>query len=167
MPSLEGRLGIAGILWALAVVAFDAADGSFLLSMLACPLWLLGSLAQSLWRRPGRGVALGRAAIPVAVLAIALANDSLQRRLALGRAERVVDAICAFHDEHGRYPSDLQELVPKQLPFVPRPKNAIVFNEFSYAEGSSERGAMLWWIDVPPHGRRSYSFDKARWSFTD
>jgi hypothetical protein len=29
MPSLEGRLGIAGILWALAVVAFDAADGSF------------------------------------------------------------------------------------------------------------------------------------------
>lgn len=29
MPSLEGRLGIAGILWASAVVAFDAADGSF------------------------------------------------------------------------------------------------------------------------------------------
>jgi hypothetical protein len=29
MPSLEGRLGIASIPWALAVVAFDAADGSF------------------------------------------------------------------------------------------------------------------------------------------
>jgi len=29
MPLLEGRLGSAGILWALAVVAFDAADGSF------------------------------------------------------------------------------------------------------------------------------------------
>jgi hypothetical protein len=29
MPSLEGRLGSAGILWALAVVAFDAADRSF------------------------------------------------------------------------------------------------------------------------------------------
>ena len=62
MPSLEDRLGSAGVLWALAVVAFDAADGSFLLSMLACPLWLFVSLAQSLWRRPGWGVALGRAA---------------------------------------------------------------------------------------------------------
>lgn len=167
MPSLEGRLGIAGILWALAIVAFDAADGSFLLSMLACPLWLIGSVVQSLWRRPEWGVALGRAAIPVAVLAITLANDSLQRRIALGRAERVVAAIRAFHDEQGRYPSDLQELVPKQLPFVPRPKVAIVFNDFSYAAGRGERGAMLWWIDVPPHGKRSYRFDEARWSFTD
>jgi len=29
MPALEDRLGSAGILWALAVLAFDAADGSF------------------------------------------------------------------------------------------------------------------------------------------
>ena len=91
----------------------------------------------------------------------------MQRRIALGRAERVVAAIRAFHDEHGRYPSELQELVPKQLPFVPRPKVAIVFNEFSYAAGGRERGALLWWIDVPPHGKRSYRFDEARWSFTD
>ena len=154
-------------LWGLAVLAYDAANGSFLLSMLVCPLWLLVSLVRSTWRKSGWGVALARAAIPVSVLAVALVNDSFQRGLATERAEQVVCAIRTFREEHGRYPNDLQQLVPKYLPFVPRAKYAITFSAFFYAGGGGESRPGLWWIDTPPHGKRYYNFDDARWSFID
>ena len=167
MAPLIFRTVRTSVLWALAVIAFDALDGSFLLSLLACPLWLLTSLARSIWLKPGLAVASVRAAVPIAVLAVALVNDSVQRRLAMGRAEQLVIAIREYRDEHGRYPSDLQQLVPKHLPCVPRPKYAITFNTFFYTSGRSEGHPGLWWIDVPPHGKRSYNFDEARWSFID
>ena len=157
----------ASLLLGVAVCAFDAADGSFLLSMLACPLWLLTSLARSIWLKPGLAVASARAAVPIAVLAVALVNDSFQRRLAMGRAEQVVSAIREYRDANGLYPSDLQQLVPKYLPFVPRPKYAITFNAFFYSGGGSVGHPGLWWIDVPPHGKRSYNFHEARWSVID
>jgi len=157
----------ASLLLGVAVCAFDAADGSFLLSLLACPLWLLTSLARSIWLKPGLAVASVRAAVPIAVLAVALVNDSFQRRLAMGRADQLVSAIRVFRDEHGCYPSDLQQLVPKYLPFVPCPKYAITFNTFFYTSGGSEGQPGFWWIDVPPHGKRSYNFHEARWSSID
>jgi hypothetical protein len=157
----------SGLLLGMAVCAFDAADGSFLLSMLVCPLWLLVSLVRGVWLRPGWGVALVRGAIPVAVLAVALLNDAFQRRLAMGRADQVVKAIGDYRDENGLYPGDLKQLVPKYLSFVPLPKNAIAFNAFSYSGGGSESHPSLWWVDIPPHGKRSYDFDEARWSYID
>ena len=157
----------ASLLLGVAVCAFDAADGSFLLSMLACPLWLLTSLARSIWLQPGLAVASVRVAVPIAVLAVAFLNDSFQRRLAMGRADPVVSAIREYRDANGLYPGDLQQLVPKYLPFVPRPKYAITFNTFFCTSGGSEGQPRLWWIDVPPHGKRSYNFHEARWSFID
>ena len=157
----------ASLLLGMAVCAFDAADGSFLLSMLACPVWLLTSLARRIWLKPGLAVASVRATVPIAVLAVALVNDSVQRCLAMGRAEQVVSAIREYRDANGLYPSDLQQLVPKYLPFVPRPKYAITFNTFFYTSGGSGGQPGLWWIDVPPHGKRSYDFHKARWSVID
>ena len=133
----------ASLLLGVAVCTFDAADGSFLLSLFACPLWLFTRLARSIWLKPGLAVASVRAAVPIAVLAVALVNDSFQRRLAMARADQLVSAIRVFRDEHGCNPSDLQQLVPKYLPFVPRPKYATTFNTFFYTSGGSEG-------DLPP-----------------
>jgi len=169
MTALNGmpRALRTSFLWGLAVFAYDAANGSCLFSMLACPLWALISLVRSTCRQSGWGVALSRAAIPVAVLTIAVVNDSFQRRVATERAEQVVYAIRAFREKHGRYPKDLQQLVPKHLPLVPRAKYAIAYSGFYYSGGGGESRPGLWWIDIPPHGKLYYNFDKARWSFID
>lgn len=155
------------LLGAFAALAYDFSHGSFLISMLACPPWFLVSVIRSAWLRPGWPVAFVRAVIPLAVLAAVLANDAHQRRLAKANAEKIVNAIRSFRDGSGRYPTDLQELVPGQLDSVPRPKHAVIFNTFYYVRGGSDSAPSLWWIDVAPYGKRFYNFDKARWSFID
>ena len=57
-----------------------------------------------------------------------------------------------------------ESLFPYPTPQFPA---ALIFARAAAAAVRSERGALLWWIDVPPHGKRSYRFDEARWSFTD
>ena len=167
MSHISFRTVRTSVLWGCVLIALDVADGTFVQSIVACPLWFVVSVVRSAWVRPGRQVALVRAAIPLAVLSTVLTNDSLQRTIAKGRAEQVVKAIGAFRDETGRYPEDLQELVPGHLGNVSTPKWAILFNRFHYSEGGGESGPSLWWIDIPPHGKRLFNFEEARWRSID
>ena len=151
----------------LVQIGVDVAYGTCLFSVLNCPLWIVASLVRSAWIRPGWRVAFARAAIPCAVLAVTVANNSFQQRIARHRAEAVTQAIHDFRNETGRYPRTLHDLVPKHLTSIPKTKYSLLFNDFHFYGGGEESGARLWWVDVPPYGRPYYNFDEARWSYVD
>jgi hypothetical protein len=66
-------LSIAG---AALLLAWDAAiGGTFLTSLLICPIWFLASVVKNAIQRPGWVRALVRIAIPALTLGLALAND--------------------------------------------------------------------------------------------
>ena len=122
--------GLAG---ALSLLLWDAVlSGSFLMSMLACPLWFLVSVAQNAAKQPGWRIALFRIAIPVVTLAIVLANNALQWRIAEANAGRVIKACRDYRVAHGDYPTQLDILVPDYLDSVPRAKYCVMWGDFVY-----------------------------------
>lgn len=142
---------------ALSLVALDGfvyGQGfSAMLALLATavvffPLWLSarGEDAALARRRGLRALAYGLAG--AAVLAF-LAWD---RAAAEGRARTVVAACRAFKARTGAYPASLSELVPTELPSVPRARRTLVRAEFLYS--SSPEDHRLTWVVVPPFGRR-------------
>ncbi len=58
----------------------------------------------------------------------------------------------------------LDELVPDQLPSVPRAKYCLAYGRFLYFNYGRP---MLGWYVVPPFGRRTYDFETRRWSYID
>lgn len=155
-------LVVAGIL-----LFWDAAyTGSFLLSLLVCPVWILVSLVRSAIRRPGWTLALIRVVIPALTLWFVLHNDTIQREVASQNAEKVIAACEEFHAVKGRYPKTLDELVPRYMPSVPRAKYCLsFFGKFLY--WGFEEGPILTWYVVPPYGRRLYDFEDKRWCYLD
>ena len=101
--------------------------------------------------------------MPPLTLALVLANDTLQRKIAEANAPRVIEACEEFHAANGRFPKTLDELVPRYLPSIPRAKYCLVLGEFHYWKDS----ALLVWYVVPPYGRAIYDFDERRWSYLD
>lgn len=88
------------------------------------------------------------------------ANNSLAR----ARARELVEAIERYHTENGNYPKSLQELIPRYINKVPRAKFTMP-GEFYYA--TSENGAVLFYMEVPPFGRPTYDFEKRSWGYLD
>jgi len=158
-----------GVRWSiggsLALLAWDVADGSFLFSLLACPVWFLVSLTKSAIQRPPWAVALGRAAIPLVTVAVVLANSAVQSKIARANAGKIVAACEQFRAESGRFPHTLDELVPEYLAFVPRAKYCLVWGDFQYFNNSGH--PILGWVDVPPYGRPTYEFQNRRWGYVD
>jgi hypothetical protein len=159
--------GIGGsIIGALVLLAWDAGlFGSYILSMLFCPIWFLVSILKNSIQRPGWTIALARIAIPPLTLALVLANNALQWRIADANAAQVVTACEEFHAVTGTFPKTLDELVPRYQPSVLRAKYCLDFGEFRY--WNNEGHAMLVWYAVPPFGRRVYNFRERRWGYLD
>jgi hypothetical protein len=150
----------------LILLTFDAAlSGSFLMSILVCPVWFLVSLARNLIRRPGWKVALSRIMLPAVTLGLVLANSSLQSSIAAANAQRIIDACEQFRVANGTYPSKLDELVPRHLASVPRAKYSLALGEFRYWKYKEDSSLM--WVAIPPYGRRIYSFERRRWNYVD
>ncbi len=88
-------------------------------------------------------------------------------------ADRVVAACDAYRTAHGRYPTKLDDLVPEQLPSVPRAKPTLMFGSFFYSDGHAVTGEdgkqhpSLMYVQIPPFGRPVYLFDEKRWSYLD
>jgi hypothetical protein len=170
------RLFIVDNFWSLVgagyLLLFDVLyGGSFLLSIVFCPIWLFVSLirnGKTEWR-----LALFRIAMPVLILGIALANTFIQWKIADTNGERVVRACEAFHSDNGRYPKTLNELVPRYLPSVPRAKYSADGN-FFYSNlelpdeppGEPPKEAILWWNKIGLL-RRMYSFERKEWRELD
>lgn len=156
-----GSLAVAAIL-----VGWDAVlDGSLLFSILICPLWFSWSVLKNLIQRPGWRQAVVRVLVPLLTLGVVLLNNNLQCKIAEANAPRIVSACDKFHAAHGRYPENLNELVPDYLPSVPRAKYCIRFGEFHYWRAYGRY--YLLWYKVPPFGRKIYDSSRGTWGYID
>lgn len=149
---------------ALVLLAWDAVfSGSYLMSLIFCPIWFSISLLKNVIQRPGWGLALLRIAIPALTLGLAWANDAVQIRVAEANAPRVVAACEEYHAANGSFPKTLDELVPQYMPSVPRAKYGLgPWSQFVYFYNQGK--PMLVWYVVPPYYRRIYDFETRRWS---
>ncbi len=156
------RLSIAA---ASLLLALDVAcSGSFLLSLFGCPIWFLGCLLKGMEDRVGwRRISL-RMAIPAVTLGLAWAGNAVQIKIAEANSRRIIAACERFQAANGAFPRTLDEVVPDQLPSVPRAKYCLAYGEFLYFNYGSP---MLGWYVVPPFGRRTYDFETRRWSYVD
>ncbi|MHB1037554.1 MAG: hypothetical protein ACYC35_22030 [Pirellulales bacterium] len=146
------------------LLAWDVAEtGSFLMSLLFCPIWFLASVLKNAIQRPGWRLAFLRIAVPVLTLGLVFANDAIQHRVAEANASRIIAACEEFHAANGRFPESLDELVPRYMPSVPRAKYCHLYGEFVYFNGTPR----LMWYVVPPYGRKDYDFETRRWGYLD
>ena len=86
-------------------------------------------------------------------------------RIAQSRAETLVAAIKTFHTKNQRYPKSLAELVPNYYERLPRAKDLSIFGFFYYS--TSDQETFLFYVDLPPFGRPTYSFTRNEWGYLD
>ena len=154
------------LICSLVVVFLDVVDsGSYTFSALVCPIWFLAAVVRAVVRRPSLAVAAARILVPVVTGLLVIANFSLQGKIAMGNAARVIEACEKYHEINGAYPERLSELVPHYLSSVPRAKYCFTWSEFGYYSGSP-RPILFWW-QVPPFGRRVYNFETGKWHYLD
>jgi hypothetical protein len=131
---------------ALGLVVWDAVlFGSFILSIMVCPVWFLYSIVKNASNRPGWKLALLRITIPALTLGLVLTNATVQSRIAEANATKIIGACKEFHTANGRYPRTLDELVPKYMPSVPRAKYCLDIGKFLYFE---EQPMLMWYDGV-------------------
>jgi len=153
----------------LAVLAGYAVEAFFLgqgvLVLLVAGIILPVSLVKGIRRRDrGLGIAI-RLVLPLAMILAAWGTIRANNALARARAERIVAAVEAYARDNGRYPNELEQLVPRYLERVPLAKYMLVFNGFRYWEIDGQHSLM--WVEVPPFGRSTYSFERKKWGYLD
>jgi hypothetical protein len=153
------------IIGSLVLLACDLATGSFGASLLICPIWFLVSVTKSAIQRPRWTVALTRAAIPLATIAVVFGNSAVQSKIARANAEKIVAACEQYRTRSGRFPQTLDELVPNYLQFIPRSKYCLIWDNYQYFNNNGS--PMLVWVDIPPFGRPTYDFQNRQWGYVD
>jgi hypothetical protein len=106
------------------------------------------SIGKNASRRPGWKLALLRIAIPALTLGLVLTNATVQSRITEANATKIITACNEFHTANGRYPTTLDELVPKYMPSVPRAKYCLD-GKFLYFE---KQPMLMWYDGVRFHG---------------
>lgn len=156
------RLIRGSIIGAFVVLALDVFYGTFI-SAGVCPVWFLVSLVKAIKKRPGWRIGLSRVVIPVLIFAIVGGNAAIQSKLANANAERIIAACEQFRTATGKYPDQMEELVPKYLSSIPRAKYSFAFNEFRYRNLAGNH--LLMWDERPPYGRKIYDFEQRKWRY--
>jgi hypothetical protein len=110
---------------------------------------------------------LSMIAIYVVMMASVVVTIRANNRLAGRRAEEVVAALKVYRARTGDYPVRLADLVPGDLPSVPRSKYTLLFNEFSYHYDPATHQGFLLYEVTPPFGRRTYRLDTGTWGYLD
>jgi hypothetical protein len=163
----DGLIAIRGtLICSLVVVFIDVVvDGSYIFSALVCPIWFLAAVVRAIVRQPSLAVAAARILVPVVTGLLVIANFSLQGKIAMSNAARVIEACEQYREVNGTYPERLSELVPHYLSSVPRAKYCFMCGEFGYYSGSPQ--PILFWSEFPPFGRRVYDFETGKWRYLD
>ena len=97
---------------------------------------------------------------PQSIYALRIATWLL---FALGN--RIVEAVESYRSPHGAYPRQLEELVPRFMAEVPSAKPVLMADKFRYWQ--HEGKPQLMYVEVPPFGRRVYSFEERTWQVID
>ena len=109
-----------------------------------------------------RGRRLARIAIFLGAVLLVFGLNWANNQIAKRRFETLITAIKAFKQEHQRYPAKLDELVPEFLDHVPLAKYTLAFPSFWYIALPDYHS--LFYVEFPPFGRPSYTFEKdKRW----
>jgi hypothetical protein len=118
-----------------------------------------------------RRVATLRAAMGVIYLFAAIASFvtiGAQNRMADRRAVKLGDACLAYRAKYHHYPKTLDALAPEFISYVPVPRYSLLPSEtFSYYSGAGQDEPMLWYVIIPPFGRRFYHIESRQWGFMD
>lgn len=85
--------------------------------------------------------------------------------MARERAESLIAAVERFHAKHGRYPGRLEEMVPEFVAEIPRAKYVVIADRFRYSRSGSRHS--LVYMEMPPFGRRIYTFEDREWTTLD
>jgi len=160
--------GFEDVKWSVVAAAIlfawdGALYGTCLMAWVFCPIWFLVSALKNGIERSGWGIALVRIGIPAMTFGLLWANSAVQLKVAEANAQRVVAACQEFHTANGRFPKNLDELVPRYMNFVPRAKYCLA-GRFSY---HSLGTPVLYWQVVPPYLRKIYNFETRSWSYLD
>ncbi len=163
VPRRGVRRSIVG---ALALLIWDAGiDGSCLMSLMVCPIWLLVSVLKNAIQRPGWRLALLRIAMPALTLGLVLANAAFQFRISEANAVRIIAACEEYHAANGKFPKTLDDLVPRYMPSIP-PAKYCLGGKFVYSSSGEEYHILLW-QEAPPYFRKVYQFETRRWRYMD
>lgn len=163
-PSLPRALFRGGMLFIVDALLFNqgvisAAVGLWLL-LLGLPRTFLVEKFRLV--RPQR---LRNLAVYLTSVILVFAFNAANNRIAQNRAETLVSAVKTFHAKNQRYPKSLQELVPDYIPEVPTAKYTLISSKFWYAPADGT--AMLFYVETPPFGRQTYSFEREEWRLLD
>jgi hypothetical protein len=108
---------------------------------------------------------LSKAAITSIVGFAALGIIAYGNVIARERAESLIVAVEQFYAKHGRYPERLEEVVPAFISAIPRAKYVVIADRFSYSVSGSRHSLM--YVEIPPYGRRIYTFEDHKWTSVD
>jgi hypothetical protein len=81
------------------------------------------------------------------------------------RAGKLIVAIEQFYAKHGRYPGRLEEVAPAFISEIPRAKYVVIADKFTYSVSASRHSLM--YVEIPPFGRRIYTFEDHKWTTLD
>jgi len=101
------------------------------------------------------------AAACLAVLGANYLNNAMARR----RAVMLGEACQQFHAKYDRYPERLDELAPEFVPSIPAAKYALMDANFFYFV--SPEDPRVWFVEMPPFGRRFYHVKTGNWGYMD
>jgi len=166
MPPLRKSLKVAIALFV--VDAFFLNQGIFSAVFLA--VLLLGVLPVALYsalrkRWPEFRLRMATIGIyAVACLAVFAANY-LNNAMAQRRAIQLGQACRQFQAKYKRYPRFLGELQPEFISSVPLAKYAFMDSDFFYLASSTD--PRVWFVELPPFGRRFYHVKTGSWGYMD
>lgn len=90
----------------------------------------------------------------------------LQNQMADRRAVELGTACLEFRDKTHHYPGHLHDLVPSVIPAVPPAKYTFMSSDFFYMIGVDGEPE-IYYVVMPPFGRRFYHVEKGTWGFMD
>jgi len=164
VPSSRRALLLGSLL--IVLDAFYLNQGAIALSVglwllvISLPRTFLAKKFATVRKQRLRNIAIYIVAV-ILVFMFNAANNAIAKR----RAEVLVSAVKAFHAKNQRYPKSLGELVPDYVEQIPLAKYTLLFNHFMY-HGSGQ-DATLFYMELPPFGRPTYSFARNEWGYLD
>ncbi|MDP1681137.1 MAG: hypothetical protein Q8L39_05115 [Burkholderiales bacterium] len=162
-PSIGPTLTGAALLFFVDAIWMNQGGISAILGLailfVAIPMALFGR------ERALRAYKLKKSAIWLVAVICVFAFNWASNQMARHRANDVIVAVKAYHQQHGAYPKRLDDLIPVFLPSVPRAKYVLGLGEFKYLY--DEARPTLFYVEFPPFGRPTFSFGRDEWDYID